>query len=80
MNDISGNHTYIMWLMNCHSFHALGALMQITSRGQGASDETVRDNWFEFTSLGGLDVCLIVVKSSTSSATQKTLAMKCICR
>jgi hypothetical protein len=54
--------------------------MQITSSGQGAADDTVRDNRFEFTSQDGLAVCLNVVKSSRSSPKQKALAMRCICR
>ena len=54
--------------------------MQVTSSGQGADDETVRENRFEFTSRNGLAVCLNVVKSPLSSSKQKALAMKCICR
>ncbi len=60
--------------------HALGALMQTTVSGQGASDETVRDNRFEFTLQGGLAVCLNYIKSQRATPKQKDLAMRSICR
>ena len=54
--------------------------MQVTRSGQGALDETVRENRLEFTAQGGLAVCLSILKSRLSSSKQKSLAMRCICK
>jgi hypothetical protein len=46
-------------------YHALGALMQLTSGGGGANQDTIKHNRFEFTSQGVLlGVCFKIPVST----------------